>query len=125
MFLTKRKRSLTYATMEEKKWVGPARRNFEVIEGYNSMEFHPARNTVGTAQYFEKMSDVPEEMTRSRVEVEEERTQKVTYMMDQMYIEDSDESDEEVEFVDLIPVLDAENVPEKTKVQSKITSFFT
>ena len=58
----------------------------------------------------------------------EEMTQKVTHMMDQMYI---DESDEEVEFVDLIPVPDAEDVPEiengpeKTKVQSKITSFFT
>ena len=67
---------------------------------------------------------MPEQMTRSRVEVEEERTQKVTYMMDQIYIEDSNESDKE-EFVDLIPVPDAENVPEKTKVQSKITSFFT
>ena len=78
--------------------------------------------------------DVPEEMIRSGVEVDEERTQKVTHMMDQMYI---DESDEEVEFVDLIPVPDAEDVPEilivsefengpeKTKVQSKITSFFT
>ena len=78
--------------------------------------------------------NVPEEMIRSGVEVDEERTQKVTHMMDQMYI---DESDEEVEFVDLIPVPDAEDVPEilivseiengpeKTKVQSKITSFFT
>ena len=77
---------------------------------------------------------MPEEMTRSRVEGEEERIQKVAYMMDQMYI---DESDEEVEFVDLIPVPDAEDVPEilivseiengpeKTKVQSKITSIFT
>ena len=68
--------------------------------------------------------DVPEELTGSRVEVEEERTQKVAYMMDQMYIEEDNESDEEVEFVDLIPVPDAENVPDKTKVQSKITSFF-
>ena len=30
-----RKRSLTYATMEKKKWVGPARRDFAVIKGYN------------------------------------------------------------------------------------------
>ena len=51
--------------------------------------------------------DVPEELTGSRVEVEEERTQKVAYMMDQMYIEEDNESDEEVEFVDLIPVPDA------------------
>ena len=111
--------------MEEKKWVGPARRNFEVIKGYNSIRPEIGKYCWDSTIFRDNEHlIVPEEMTRSRVEVEEERIQKVTYMMDQMYIEDSDESDEE-EFVDLIPVPDAENVPEKTKVQSKITSFFT
>ena len=59
--------------------------------------------------------------------------QKVTHELDQMYIEDGAEGNEEVEYVDLVevPVLEnaIENVLENPKqnkqIQSKITSFFS
>ena len=57
--------------------------------------------------------------------------QKVTIGLDQMFIEDV-EGNEDVEYIELIEVLDSENVSDdlenktqKAKVQSKITSFFT
>ena len=70
--------------------------------------------------------------------------QKVTHELDQMYIEDGDEGNEEVEYVELVEVPDLENVSEnvlenalenaievldnptqKKQIQSKITSFFS
>ena len=64
--------------------------------------------------------------------------QKVTHELDQMYIEDGAEGNEEVEYVDLVEV-PLENVPvfenalenvlenpkQKKQTQSKITSFFS
>ena len=63
--------------------------------------------------------------------------QKVTLELDQMYIEDGAEGNEEVEYVDLVevPVLENasenaienvfENPKQKKKIQSKITVFFS
>ena len=81
--------------------------------------------------------EVPEEILSSHVEVQEEMMQKVTIGLDQMFIEDDVEGNEDVEYIELIEVPDSENVSEivlendlenntqKAKVQSKITSFFT
>ena len=81
--------------------------------------------------------EVPEEILSSHVEVQEEMMQKVTSGLDQMFIEDDVEGNEDVEYIELIEVPDSENVSEivlendlenntqKAKVQSKITSFFT
>ena len=64
--------------------------------------------------------------------------QKVTHELDQMYIEDGAEGNEEVEYVDLVevplenvPVLEnaienvLENPKQKKQTQSKITLFFS
>ena len=63
--------------------------------------------------------------------------QKVTHELDQMYIEDGAEGNEEVEYVDLVevPVLEnasenavenvLENTTQKKQIQSKITLFFS
>ena len=62
--------------------------------------------------------------------------QKVTGELDQMFIEDDADGNEDVEYFDLVEVPDAEivtennlenvseNTTKKNKVQSKITSFF-
>ena len=62
--------------------------------------------------------------------------QKVTGELDQMFIEDDADGNEDVEYFDLVEVPDSEivtennlenvseNTTEKNKVQSKITSFF-
>ena len=80
--------------------------------------------------------EMPEEIIESHVEVQEEMMQKVTSELDQMFIDDDAEGDEDVEYIELVEVPDAENVTEnasenavenfteKNKVQSKITSFF-
>ena len=79
--------------------------------------------------------EVPEEIVTSYVEVQEEMMQKLTHELDQMYIEDNDEGNED-EYVELIEVPDSDTVSQnatengsenptvKNKVQSKITSFF-
>ena len=85
--------------------------------------------------------DLPEEMIESNVEFQEEIEQKLTYGIDQMFIEEGIEDDEseevegyeEVEYFELVPVPD--QVPDlvevsrfqtspKKKVQTRITSFF-
>ena len=48
---------------------------------------------------------VPEEIVTSYVEVQEEMMQKLTHELDQMYIEDNDEGNED-EYVELIEVPD-------------------
>ena len=80
--------------------------------------------------------EVPEEIIASHVEVQEEMMQKVTGELDQMFIEDDADRNEDVEYFDLVEVPDSEivsendlenvseNTTEKNKVQSKITSFF-
>ena len=85
---------------------------------------------------FKGQNDVPEEVIASHVEVQEEMMQKVTGELDQMFIEDDADGNEDVEYFDLVEVPDSENVTkndlenvsentsEKNKVQSKITSFF-
>ena len=74
-------------------------------------------------------TEKPQKVIESYVEIEEERTLKVTDGLDQMHIEDDDEGNEEEEYIDLIPVPDLEEISEdrteKPKTQSKITSFFT
>ena len=77
--------------------------------------------------------EVPEEILSSHVEVQEEMMQKVTIGLDQMFIEDDVEGNEDVEYIELIEVPDSENVSEivlendlenntqKAKVESKIT----
>ena len=67
---------------------------------------------------------MPEEITNARIEFEEEITQKLTDGFDQMHVEDVAD-DEEVEFIELVPVPDSEDSTGKAKIQSKITSFFT
>ena len=89
--------------------------------------------------------EIPEEIIISHVGVQEEMMQRVTDGMDQIYIEDDVQGNEEFEYVDLISVPDAENTwkndieidlenvsdtvsenpTKKRKIQSKITSFFT
>ena len=84
--------------------------------------------------------EMPEKIIESHVEVQEEMMQKVTSELDQMFIDDDAEGDEDVEYIELVEVPDAENVSEnalenvsenveqkatpKNKLQSKITSFF-
>ena len=63
----------------------------------------------------------PEEITNARIEIEEEITQKLTDGFDQMHVEDVAD-DEEVEFIELVPVPDSEDSTGKAKMQSKITS---
>ena len=74
-------------------------------------------------------AEEPEEMINARVEIEEESMLKLTEGFDQMHIEDDVEVIEEDEFIILEEVPDvqiiSEERAEKTKVQSKITSFFT
>ena len=86
----------------------------------------------------EKELDVPEEMIESNVEFQEEIVQKLTYEVDQMFIEEGMESEEvegneEVEYFELVPVPDQVpdfvevsrfHTPPKKKVQTRITSFF-
>ena len=80
--------------------------------------------------------EIPPEIIASHVEAQEEMMQKVTNGLDQMYIEEDAESNDEDDYVELIEVPDLENVPndetndeencrKNQKVQSKITSFFT
>ena len=88
--------------------------------------------------------EIPPEIIASHVEAQEEMMQKVTNELDQMYIEEDVESNDEDDYVELIEVPDLENASEnvseiasenvsndeencrkKQKVQSKITSFFT
>ena len=73
-------------------------------------------------------AEEPEEMINSRVEIQEESLLKVTEGFDQMHIEDDVEGIEEEENIILEEVPDvqiiSEERAEKTKVQSKITSFF-
>ena len=85
----------------------------------------------------ELIRDVPEEMIESNVEFQEEIEQKLTYGIDQMFIEEGMEDDEvegnqEVEYFELVPVPDP--MPDlvevsrpqtlsKKKVQTTITSF--
>ena len=91
---------------------------------------------------FLEVPEVPEEIIASQAEVQEEMTQKVTRELDQMFIEDDAEGNEDVEYasIELVEVPYSnivsenalENVSEnvvqnatkKNKVQSKITSFF-
>ena len=82
--------------------------------------------------------EVPEEIIASHAEVQEEMMQKVTRELDQMFIEDDAEGNEDVEYacIELIEVPDSDivsenalenvvqNATKKNKVQSKITSFF-
>ena len=86
--------------------------------------------------------EVPEEIITSHAEVQEEMMQKVTSELDQMFIEDDAEGNEDVEYasIELVEVPDSDvvlenalenvsenveqNATEKNKVQSKITSFF-
>ena len=84
--------------------------------------------------------EVPEEIITSQAEVQEEMTQKVTSGLDQMFIEEDAEGNEDVEYIynsiELVEVPDSDIVSEnasenvvqnatrKNKVQSKITSFF-
>ena len=80
--------------------------------------------------------EVPEEIIASQAEVQEEMTQKVTSGLDQMFIEEDAEGNEDVEYIELVEVPDSDIVSEnasenvvqnattKNKVQSKITSFF-
>ena len=86
----------------------------------------------------EKELDIPEEMIESNVEFHEEIVQKLTYGVDQMFIEEGMESEEvegneEVEYFDLVPVPDQVpdlvevsrfHTPPKKKVQTRISSFF-
>ena len=71
----------------------------------------------------------PEEMVNSRAEIQEESMLKVTAGFDQMHVEDDVEGIEEEEYIILEEVPDVQIISEeragKTKVQSKITSFFT
>ena len=86
---------------------------------------------------YEKELDVPEEMIESNVEFQEEIVQKLTYDVDQMFIEEGMESDEvegneEAEYFELVAepdqVPDLVEVsrfhsPPKKKVQTRITFF--
>ena len=81
--------------------------------------------------------DEPEEMIESNVEFQEEIEQKLTYGIDQMFIEEGIEDEEvvgnqEVEYFELVPVPD--QMPDlvkvskpqtlsKTKIQTTITFF--
>ena len=89
--------------------------------------------------------EIPPEIIASHVEAQEEMMQKVTNGLDQMYIEEDAESNDEDDYVECrieVPDLenalenvsenasenvsnDEENCRKKQKVQSKITSFFT
>ena len=73
-------------------------------------------------------------MVNSRAEIQEESMLKVTAGFDQMHIEDDVEGIEEEEYIILEEVPDVQIIDEvpdvqeragKSKVQSKITSFFT
>ena len=78
-------------------------------------------------------AEEPEEMVRTRAEIQEESMLKVTVGFDQMYIEDDVKGIEKEEYIILKEVPDVQimEVPDvqeragKSKVQSKITSFFT
>ena len=69
-------------------------------------------------------AEEPEEMIHSRVEIQEESLLDLTEGFDQMHIEDDVEGIEE-EYIILEEVPDVQERAEKTKVMSKITSFFT
>ena len=71
-------------------------------------------------------AEEPEEMIHSRVEIQEESLLKVTEGFDQMHIEDDVEGiEEECIILEEVPDMQiiSEERAEKTKVQSKITSF--
>ena len=79
-------------------------------------------------------AEEPEEMVNSRAEIREESMLKVTAGFDQMHVEDDVEGIEEEEYIILEEVPDVQIIDEvpdvqeragKSKVQSKITSFFT
>ena len=72
----------------------------------------------------------PIEVIESQVEIEEDIMLKISFGIDQMFIEEEEtEDDEEITFVDLSPAPEVQSESnegeEKTKVQSKITAFFT
>ena len=56
--------------------------------------------------------EVPEEIIASHVEVQEEMMQKVTGELDQMFIEDDADRNEDVEYFDFVEVPDSEIVSE-------------
>ena len=70
-------------------------------------------------------AEEPEEMVNSRAEIQEESMLKVTAGFDQMHVEDDVEGIEEEEYIILEEVPDVQERAGKSKVQSKITSFFT
>ena len=61
---------------------------------------------------YPKLREIPEEVIASHVEVQEEMMQKVTGELDQMFIEDDADGNEDVEYFDLVEVPDSENVTE-------------
>ena len=73
-------------------------------------------------------------MHNSLYEVWEEMMQKLTYGLDQMYVEENADGNEEFVDLVLVPVEEngdspvdlkfLENRPKKAKIQSKITAFF-
>ena len=72
----------------------------------------------------------PIEVVNSQVEIEEDKMLKLSFGIDQMFIEqEENEDDEEIEFVDLTPAAEIESEANeserKTKIQSKITAFLT
>ena len=73
--------------------------------------------------------EAPEEIIASEVEILEERMLKITDGFDQMHIEDDIEGNEEIDYVELVEIPEieiiSEEITEKVKVQSKITTFFT
>ena len=68
-------------------------------------------------------AEEPEEMVNSRAEIQEESMLKVTAGFDQMHVEDDFEGIEECIILEEVP--DVQERAGKSKVQSKITSFFT
>ena len=66
---------------------------------------------------------VPEEVHAAAQEVEEENLQKVVHGLDQLFIDDEVPIGDDVEWVELVEI--PEEVPEKPKVQRKISDYFS
>ena len=121
MFLDSRKRKNSNTTLEErncKRWLklelfkAESPSKFEKIKQMVEI-LHSIRPEVGKFCWddtiFKGQNDVPEipeEVIASHVEVQEEMMQKVTGELDQMFIEDDVDGNEDVEYFDLVDVPD-------------------
>ena len=94
--------------------------NRKLAEIVHSMRPESGKNCLDKTIFRdEKELDIPEEMIESNVEFQEEIVQKLTYGVDQMFIEEGMESDEvegneEVEYFELVP--EPDQVPDLVEV---------